>query len=141
MPKNTKGGNKAKKLKNSNTSIKIKPTYIPDNLLNEHVGIVNKKFGFQQYDITVVSDTGHKGETGNAKAHGKRNLKIEVGQYVLLEYSELNSGTFYITDAYQPQDVEILKQNGLINNSVSSDKSQNDDIVFGTMEDTDLNMI
>jgi len=141
MPKNTKGGKNTKKQKNSSPNDKIKPTYLPSNLLNEHIGVINKKFGFQQYDITVVSDTGHKGETGNAKAHGKRNLKIEVGQYVLIEYSELNSGTFYITDAYQPQDIEILKQNGLIDNSVNPDKSKNDDIVFGAMEDSDLSMI
>ena len=142
MPKNLKGGNKAKKQKNSDPTVKLKPTYLPSSSLNEHIGVVNKKYGFKQYDITVVSDTGHKGETSNAKAHGKKNIKIEVGQYVLLEYSELNSGTFYITDTYQPHDIEILKQNGLIDNSIGADKKKiDDDIVFGTLDDNDLSMI
>jgi hypothetical protein len=140
MPKNLKGGNKAKKQKNSIPNTKIKPTYLPSNSANEHVGVVNKKYGFQQYDVTIVSDNGHKNETTNAKAHGgKKNIKIENGQYVLLEYSELNSGTFYITDAYQAQDVEILKQQGFI--PVGNDKMDTDEIVFGSMDDKDISVI
>lgn len=140
MPKNLKGGNKAKKQKNSIPNTKIRPTYLPSNSLNEHIGIVNKKYGFQQYDVLIVSDNGHKGETANAKAHGgKKNIKIEGGQYVLLEYSELNSGTFYITDVYQTQDVEILKQQGFI--PASNDKMDTDEIVFGSMDNNDISVI
>ena len=140
MPKNLKGGNKAKKQKNSIPNTKIKPTYLPSNSLNEHIGTVNKKYGFQQYDVTIVSDNGHKGETANAKAHGgKKNIKIENGQYVLLEYSELNSGTFYITDVYQTQDIEILKQQGFI--PASNDKMDTEDIVFGSADDNDISVI
>ena len=98
---------------------------IHDLLNNRLLDLQNKKYGFQQYDVTIVSDNGHKNETTNAKAHGgKKNIKIENGQYVLLEYSELNSGTFYITDAYQAQDVEILKQQGFI--PVGNDKMDTD---------------
>ena len=140
MPKNLKGGNKAKKQKNSIPNTKIRPTYLPSNSLNEHIGVVNKKYGFQQYDVTIISDNGHKGETANAKAHGgKKNIKIEGGQYVLLEYSELNSGTFYITDVYQTQDIEILKQQGFI--AVSNDKMDTDEIVFGSMDNNDISII
>jgi len=142
MPKNLKGGKNAKKQKNSNPNLnmKIKPTYLPSNSLNEHIGIVNKKYGFQQYDITIVSDNGHKGETSNARAHGgKKNIKIDSGQYVLLEYSELNSGTFYITDVYQTSDVEILKQQGFI--PINTDKKNTDEIVFGSMDDSNISFI
>ena len=69
----------------------------------------------------------------------KKNIKIENGQYVLLEYSELNSGTFYITDAYQAQDVEILKQQGFI--PIGNDKMDTDEIVFGSMDDKEINVI
>ena len=58
---------------------------------------------------------------------GKKNIKIDAGQYVLIVYSD-DFRTFYITDVYQTQDVEILKQQGFIENITN--KSNDDNIVF-----------
>ena len=43
-----------------------------------------------------------KGKNVNAKAHCSRKfVRIENDSYVLLEYAELNGGTFYIIHVYQ----------------------------------------
>ena len=114
MPKNTKKQKNSKTKSNSDFKIK-KETIIPKIEFNQHVGIIIKKYGGQRFDVLIESDTGHKGKNINAKAHcARKNVRIENDTYVLLEYSELNGGTFYIIHVYQSDDKTALLQKNII---------------------------
>lgn len=128
MPKNTKKQKNSKT--KSNNAVKIKKaTILPKIEHNQHVGLIVKKYGGQRFDVLIESDTGHKGKNVNAKAHcARKNTRIENDQYVLLEYSELNNGTFYIIHVYQSDDYSTLLQENIICPKASNDKS--DEVIF-----------
>ena len=139
MPKNTKKQKNSKTKSNSDFKIK-KETIIPKIEFNQHVGIITKKYGGQRYDVLIESDTGHKGKNINAKAHcARKNVRIENDTYVLLEYSELNGGTFYIIHVYQSDDKTALLQKNIISPKASNDEEGN--VVFAEhVTDDDLNL-
>ena len=128
MPKNTKKQKNSKTKSSGDVKIK-KETLLPKIEHNQHVGLITKKYGGQRFDVLIESDTGHKGKNVNAKAHcARKNVRIENDSYVLLEYAELNGGTFYIIHVYQPDDHSILLQKNIISPKTSSDESG--DVVF-----------
>jgi len=139
MPKNTKKQKNSKTKSNSDFKIK-KETIIPKIEFNQHVGIITKKYGGQRFDVLIESDTGHKGKNINAKAHcARKNVRIENDTYVLLEYSELNGGTFYIIHVYQSDDKTALLQKNIISPKASNDEEGN--VVFAEhVTDDDLNL-
>jgi hypothetical protein len=142
MPKNTKKQKNSKTKSNSDFKIK-KETIIPKIEFNQHVGIITKKYGGQRFDVLIESDTGHKGKNINAKAHcARKNVHIEPDAYVLLEYAELNGGTFYIIHVYQTEDKSTLLQKNIISPKASNDEGG--DVVFaehGTDDDLKLSDI
>lgn len=128
MPKNTKKQKNSKTKSNSDVKIK-KETLLPKLEHDQHVGLITKKYGGQRFDVLIESDTGHKGKNVNAKAHcARKNVRIENDSYVLLEYAELNGGTFYIIHVYQPDDHSTLLQKNIISPKVSSDEAG--DVIF-----------
>ena len=128
MPKNP-GGKKAKKQKNSSDTVRQKEVLLPKQEYNQHVGKILKKYGAQRYDVSIESDTGHKGVNVNAQAHFKRKfMRAELDNYVLLEYSE-DFRTFYIIDKYETGDIDELVQKGIINRSTSTN-GVDDDLIF-----------
>jgi len=129
MPKNTRKQKNSKTRSNGDIKIK-KETLLPKIEHNQHVGLITKKYGVQRFDVLIESDTGHKGKNVNAKAHcARQNVRIEPDTYVLLEYAELNGGTFYIIDVYQPDDHSTLLQKNIISPKVSS-SDEAGDVVF-----------
>ena len=128
MPKNTKKQKNSKTKSNSDFKVK-KETILPKIEYDQHVGLITKKYGGQRFDVLIESDTGHKGKNVNAKAHcARKNVRIENDSYVLLEYVELNGGTFYIIHVYKPDDHSTLLQQNIISPKVSS--NEGGDILF-----------
>jgi hypothetical protein len=128
MPKKVKQQKNSKTKSNGDVKVK-KDTILPKIEHDQHVGVITKKYGGQRFDVLIESDTGHKGKNVNAKAHcARKNIRIENDNYVLLEYSVLNSGTFFIVHVYQPDDYAVLIQKNIIPPKVSSDESG--DVVF-----------
>ena len=134
-----------KKLKNSSSRKTInehreKITILPNNKFNQHVGVICKNFGGKRYDVEIESDTGHKGKKTNAKAHfGKKNVNMLIGDYVLLEYSDLNSGSFYIIHKYQPNDVSALLDKNIILPKKNTDGNDEELIFTENHEDEIIN--
>ena len=56
MPKNTKGGNKTKKLKNSNDFNKIKETPLPLESENSHVAEIISVLGGYRFKCKIITE-------------------------------------------------------------------------------------
>ena len=115
MPKNIKGGNKAKSQKNSSGGIQKKrdiPT--PDKSDDSHVAVITKVFGDSRYSCQIV--TSHGVQPKDIYTHLSRGVKkkyghgiiIGIGTYILIAIREFEKEKTDILFIYKDSELSYL---------------------------------
>ena len=139
MPKNLKGGNKAKRQGNKNTNLnKIKDTPEPNNNENQHVGIVTKVLGDCRFTVKILSNNGYKNEEMISwlSAGKKRIGRVANDSYILVSKRDFEDKCD-ILYLYDRTDIENLYKNKIIEKEI---KEENDDELFIIGNEDDLNI-
>jgi len=127
MPKNTKGGNKAKGLKNSSGPVKNREIAVPEISDDSHVASITKVNGDSRYTVDILSSTGIK-KTGII-AHMSSTVKkkygggiiLKPGSYVLVSIRETDGGRKGdIIFLYRDTEINYLIENGHISKTMNS---------------------
>ena len=94
MPKNIKGGNKAKSLKNSSGFEKNRTVEVPEDEYDSHVAIITKVFGDKRYSCQIIDSNGLQPKVinvhlsaGTKNKYGK-GIIVKPGTHVLIEFPE-----------------------------------------------------
>ena len=134
MPKNLKGGNKAKSQKNSNGPIKNREIPVPETDDDSHVAIITKVQGDGRYLSQIVNGEGTQPvvypvnlSKGVKNKYG-RGVIISCGTYILISIREFQKDKADIIFVYRDSELGYL----INNNYVVFDKTNNDkdDIEF-----------
>ena len=132
MPKNTKGGKKAKSLKNSDNISKNRGEIpVPLNEDDSHVAVITKVYGDGRYQCQVVNSNGLQSESypvnlskGTKNKYGK-GIIIGVDTYVLISIREFQKDKGDILFIYRDSELSYLVENGHII-TVSKINNKND---------------
>jgi translation initiation factor IF-1 len=123
MPKNTFGGNKAKKGRKNTTSQVREIEYVVEE--GESYGVVQSLLGDQRFMVQLITDTA-RGEAimcHISNGHKRRLGFVKVNDHVLIAIRQ-NSGKKKIGDIiflYKPDEVQFLLSRGeIIDVSISS---------------------
>lgn len=130
MPRNLKGGNKAKKQGSKNVGMrKEKETPLPNSDDNQHVGKVIKILGDCRFTVKILSNNGLKNEEiiSWLAASKKRYGRIVLDSYVLVSKREFENKCD-ILYPYDKNDIEFLLNNKNIEREEKND--QEGDIIF-----------
>ena len=141
MPRNLKGGNKAKKQGSKNTGIrKVKDTPLPNKDDNQHVGIVTKILGDCRFNVKIISDNGLKNEeiTSWLAASKKKYGRIVLDSYVLVSKRDFENKCD-ILYPYDKSDIENLLSNNIIERGIREDEDE--DIIFANEDDLNIDEI
>jgi hypothetical protein len=134
MPKNLKGGNKAKSQKNSSGPVKNREIPVPETDDDSHVAIITKVQGDGRYLSQIVNGEGTQPvvypvnlSKGTKNKYG-RGIIISCGTYVLISIREFQKDKADIIFVYRDSELGYL----INNNYVVIDKTNNvtDDIEF-----------
>jgi hypothetical protein len=136
MPKNTKGGNKAKKMKNSSAPERNREVPFPEDSDDSHVAIITKVCGDLRYLCQIVDTNGTQIKlytsnlsTGTRNKYG-RGMIISIGTYVLIAIREFQKDKADIIFIYKDSEKSVLVENNYISNLTNSLDGANDDIEF-----------
>lgn len=142
MPKNLKGGNKAKKQGNKNINNRPKDTVVPDVLQNQHVGKVIKLLGDCRFMVKILSNNGLKDEEiiSWLSAGKKRYGRIMIDSIILVSKRDFENKCD-ILYLYNQGDVDYLLNKKIIE-TVSEKREEEDDVLFEFNEsaETDINI-
>jgi len=127
MPKNLKGGNKAKSLKNSSGVEKNRTIEVPEDEDDSHVAIITKVFGDKRYSCQIIDSNGLQPKvmnvhlsSGTKNKYGK-GIIIKPGTHVLIAIREFEKEKADIIFVYKDSELPYLIQNNIIvSASVSS---------------------
>ena len=143
MPKNTKGGNKAKSQKNSAGPIKNREIPVPLQEDDSHVAIITKVHGDGRYLCQIVNETGMQKQTypvnlssGVKKRYGK-GMNIGLGTYILFSIREFQKDKGDIIFLYKDNEINYLVENGII--IITNEENKEEEIQFLDKED-DINI-
>ena len=122
MPKNIKGGNKAKSLKNSSGSEKNRQIEVPEDEYDSHVAIITKVFGDKRYSCQIIDSNGLQPKVINVhlssgtKNKHARGIIIKIGTHVLIEFPEYEKEKLkaHIIFVYKDSELSYLIQNNII---------------------------
>jgi hypothetical protein len=120
MPKNTKGGNKTKSLKNSSGAQKSRQVEVPEDEDDSHVAVITKNFGDKRYSCQIVDSNGLQPKvmnvhlsSGTKNKYGK-GIIIQPGTYVLIAKREFQKEQADIIFLYRDSEIPYLVQNNII---------------------------
>jgi len=120
MPKNLKGGNKAKSLKNSSGFEKNRTVEVPEDEDNSHVAIITKVFGDKRYSCQIIDSNGLQPKvmnvhlsSGTKNKYGK-GIIIKPGTHVLIAIREFEKEKADIIFVYKDSELPYLIQNNII---------------------------
>jgi hypothetical protein len=134
MPKNLKGGNKAKSLKNSTTVVKNREIEVPLNEDNSHVAIITKIFGYGKYNCQIMNHDGLQPKehmvnlTKRVKSKYGRGILIGVNTHVLIAFREFEKNKADIIFVYRDSELPFLINSGHI--KINTKSNINDEIQF-----------
>lgn len=120
MPKNTKGGNKAKGQKNSSGPVKNREIAIPEASMNTHVAVITKVLGDSRYTTNILNETGVQKSNimvylrPSAKRKTGSGIILKPGNYVLVAQRDFNNNEFDIIFLYRDSEISFLIENGYI---------------------------
>jgi len=134
MPKNTKGGNKAKSQKNSSGPAKNREIPIPEKEDDSHIAIITKVYGDGRYLCQVVNEDGLQSNeypsnlsTGVRRKYG-RGVIITTGTYVLISVRDFQKDKADILFLYRDLELQYLQNNNYI--SINTTTDGNEDVQF-----------
>ena len=139
MPRNLKGGNKAKKQGSKNVGIrKTKETPLPNIDDNQHIGKVIKILGDCRFTVKILSNNGLKNEEiiSWLAASKKKYGRIILESYVLVSKREFENKCD-ILYPYDKNDVDFLLNNKNIEREESQQNAEG--IIFGN-DDEDMDI-
>ena len=119
MPKNTKGGNKAKSQKNSSGPKKNREIAVPETSDDSHVAVITKVLGDSRYTTDILSSTGV--QKSGVIAHLSSTVKkkqgsgiiLKPGNYVLVSIRETDQGKKGdIIFLYRDSEISFLIEDG-----------------------------
>ena len=120
MPKNLKGGNKAKSLKNSSGFEKNRIIEVPEDEDDSHVAIITKVFGDKRYSCQIIDSNGLQPKvmnvhlsSGTKNKYGK-GIIIKPGSHVLIAIREFEKEKADIIFVYKDSELLYLIQNNII---------------------------
>lgn len=120
MPKNLKGGNKAKSLKNSSGFEKNRTIEVPEDEDDSHVAIITKVFGDKRYSCQIIDSNGLQPKvinvhlsSGTKNKYG-RGIIIKPGSHVLMAIREFEKDKADIIFVYKDSEISYLIQNNII---------------------------
>ena len=142
MPRNLKGGNKAKKRSNKDSVRKEKKDIpLPLTEENSHVAKVTSVLGDKRFNILILSDTGLKNET--MLSHLSRTAARRQGRIILDSIVKISKRDFEdkcdILYKYDESEIQHLMQQKII----SIEERQNEDetgIEFSTGNDEEFDI-
>jgi hypothetical protein len=117
MPKNIKGGNKAKSLKNSSGVVKNRDIPIPEEADDSHIAIITKVNGDGRYLCQVIDKTGVQPEvypvnlSKGVKYKYAKQIIITVGTYILISIREFQKDKGDIIFVYRDSEISYLIDN------------------------------
>jgi translation initiation factor IF-1 len=128
MPRNLKGGNKAKKKSNKDThNMQSKDIPYPNTEENSHIAKVIKVYGGCRFNVQFISDTGLKNE--EMLAHLSRTASRRQGRIILDSVIKVSKRDFEdkcdILYQYNPSEIQKLVKENHINVQVSNDDDDN----------------
>ena len=143
MPKNIKGGNKAKSLKNSSGVVKNREIPTPEEADDSHVAIVTKVNGDGRYLCQIIDKTGIQPEvlpvnlSRGVKYKYTKGITITIGTYLLISIREFQKDKGDIIFVYRDSEISFLIDNDYItiNKTINDD---NIDVDF-VKEDEEIN--
>lgn len=129
MPRNLKGGNKAKKRSNKDNQQKVtKDIPYPNTEENSHIAKVIKVCGDKRFTIKFLSDTGLKNE--EMLSHLSRTASRRQGRIVIDSIVKVSKRDFEdkcdILYQYNPMEIQTLTKEKYIEIEVSTN---NDDSI------------
>ena len=132
MPKNVKGGNKTKSLKNSSGHVKKREVATPEEEDDSHIATITKIQGDSRYLCQIVDENGIQPKVyptnlskGVKNKYG-RGIIIEPGTYVLVSIREFQKEKSDIIFVYKDSEVQYLVDNNYltINNTADEEDSE-----------------
>ena len=141
MPRNLKGGNKAKKQGSKNVGIRRnRETPIPNTDDNQHIGKVIKILGDCRFTVKILSDNGLKNDEMICwlAASKKKYGRIVIDSYVLISKREFEDKCD-ILFPYDKNDVEYLVNNNHLEKEDNQDENGDETFIFAENGD-DLNI-
>ena len=128
MPRNLKGGNKAKKKSNKDTqNTQAKDIPYPNNEENSHIAKIIKVYGGCRFNIQFISDTGLKNE--EMIAHLSRTASRRQGRIILDSIVKVSKRDFEdkcdILYQYNPSEIQRLVKENYISIQVNNEDDSN----------------
>jgi hypothetical protein len=133
MPKNIKGGNKAKSLKNSSGIVKNRDIPIPEEEDDSHVAIVTKVQGDGRYLCQIIDKTGIQPDiypvnlSKGVKHKYAKGIIITIGTYLLISIREFQKDKGDIIFVYRDSEISYLTENDYIT-IINKDIDNNDNM-------------
>lgn len=145
MPRNLKGGNKAKKKSNKDSVRKEKKDVpLPLTEENSHVAKITGVLGDKRFNIIILSDTGLKNET--MMSHLSRTASRRQGRIILDSIVKVSKRDFEdkcdILYKYDESEIDFLIQQNII--TIEDNKNYDDEtgVEFSKeIEDLDISDI
>jgi len=130
MPKNTKGGNKTKKLKNSN-DIKAKETPLPSQDEDSHIAEITAVLGGYRFRCKIITENGlEKEEILVHLGQGSKKYGFVVlNSIVKISLRDFEKGKGDILYTYSQPDISYLTSNGYMPANLHPEK-QSGDVIF-----------
>ena len=144
MPKNLKGGNKAKKKSNKNANFNTrKEIPYPNVEENSHIAKVIKIYGGCRFNVQFISDTGLKNE--EMLAHLSRTASKRQGRIILDSIIKVSKRDFEdkcdILYQYDTGEIQRLVKENYINVQVSNSEDENNiEFTNDDLNDNDIDI-
>lgn len=144
MPKNTKGGSKAKKQKNNSQPSKNREIPVPEDSDDSHIAVISKVQGDSRYLCNIVGMNGVNQKvipvnlsTGIKNKYG-RGIIVTTGTHILISLRSFQKDKGDIIFIYRDSELSYLVEN----NYMIITKTNNDegDIIFANFIDTSSNI-
>ncbi len=136
MPKNVKGGNKAKSQKNSSGQEKKREVATPEEEDDSHIAIITKVHGDSRYLCQIVDQNGIQPKVypttmskGTKNKYGRGTI-VGVGTYVLISIREFQKDKSDIIFVYRDSEIQYLVDNNYLKITQIDNDNADDDIQF-----------
>jgi len=145
MPKNIKGGNKAKSQKNSSGQVKNRDIPTPEESDDSHVAIITKVQGDGRYLCQIIDKDGTQPEiypinlSKGVKNKYARGIIITVGTYVLIAIREFQKDKGDIIFVYRDSELSYLIENEYII-LTNNDYGNNDNSGLEFINEEEINL-
>lgn len=145
MPKNTKGGNKAKKQKNNNQPTKNREIPVPEDSDDSHIAVISKVQGDCRYLCNIVGINGIEQKvipvnlsTGIKNKYG-RGIIVTTGTHILISLRSFQKDKGDIIFIYRDSELSYLVENSYM--IITKTNNDEGDIIFANFVDTTSNTV